>query len=59
MGVHRKLDFILMYMKENPNQSYHGYCFDLSQLKVSKWIRFLAPVLESALQQLGLAPTRG
>jgi len=35
-GSKTKLDFILMYLKENPNQSYHGHLFKISQPKVSE-----------------------
>ncbi|UZR99090.1 transposase family protein [Chondrinema litorale] len=55
-GSRAKLDFILMYLKENPNQAYHGACFGMAQSKVSEWIRFLLPVLEETLHRLGYMP---
>ena len=58
-GSDQKLRFILMYMKENPNQSYHGEMFGLSQSKVSEWIYFLSPVLEQSLSKLGYMPIMG
>lgn len=58
-GSQRKLDFMLMYLKENPNQAYHGYCFGLSQSKVSEWVSFLSPVLEASLKRLGCMPQLG
>ena len=58
-GSDRKLAFMLMYMKENPNQSYQGYSFDMSQSKVSEWVHFLSPVLESSLIKLGFMPQIG
>lgn len=58
-GSKKKLDFILMYMKENPNQSIHGYTFGMSQSKVSEWLCFLAPVLEESLRKLGVMPQTG
>ena len=58
-GSDQKLRFILMYMKENPNQSYHGEMFKLSQAKVSEWIYFLSPVLEQSLSKLGYMPIIG
>jgi len=58
-GSKIKLDFILMYLKENPNQSYHGKLFNMSQSKVSEWIRFLLPVLEQALERMGHMPQTG
>lgn len=58
-GSKRKLDFILMYLKENPCQSYHGELFGISQSKVSEWISFLLPVLEASLVKMGLMPQIG
>lgn len=58
-GSKKKLDFILMYLKENPNQAYHGELFKMSQSKVSEWISFLSPVLEECLSKLGYAPQTG
>ena len=58
-GCSRKLEFILMYMKENPNQSYQGYSFEMSQSKVSEWVHFLSPVLEKSLEKLGFMPQTG
>ncbi|UZR99285.1 transposase family protein [Chondrinema litorale] len=55
-GSHAKLDFILMYLKENPNQAYHGACFGMTQSKVSEWVRFLLPVLQETLHHLGYMP---
>lgn len=58
-GSRSKLDFLLMYLKENPNQSYHGFLFDMCQSKVSEWIKFLLPVLESCLSKLNFMPSTG
>lgn len=58
-GSKLKLDFILMYLKENPNQAYHGYVFNMSQSKVSEWISYLLPVLEDALKKMGFMPQSG
>lgn len=58
-GPARKLEFILSYLKENPNQTYHGYTFGLSQSKTSEWISFLIPVLEEALERQGVMPQTG
>ena len=46
-------------MKENPNQSYHGYLFEMSQSKVSEWVNFIIPSLEEALDRLCLLPQQG
>lgn len=57
-GSANKLFFILTYMKENPNQAYHGALFGMSQGKVSLWIQQLCPLLQEALQKMGKLPTR-
>ncbi len=31
-----KLFFVLVYVKQNPLQAYHGFCFEMSQGKVSQ-----------------------
>ena len=58
-GNKAKLDFILMYLKENPNQSYHGHFFKMSQSKVSEWVSYLLPVLERSLQKMSFMPQSG
>ena len=58
-GSVSKLDFMLLYLKENPTQSYHGCLFDLSQAKVSEWFKLLLPLLAAALEELGLVPPGG
>ena len=58
-GSKAKLDFILMYLKENPNQAYHGQLFNMSQSKVSEWISYLLPVLECSLKKMGFMPQSG
>lgn len=57
-GSSQKLLFILMYMKENPRQHYHGQLFGMQQPRVSKWVKVLMPLLEKALQRLGQLPKR-
>jgi hypothetical protein len=59
VGSKAKLDFILMYLKENPNQAYHGQLFNISQSKVCQWIRYLLPVLEASLVKMGMMPQIG
>lgn len=54
----RKLYFILTYLKENPNQQYHGELFGMSQSRVSKWVNLLIPILEKALAYLKVVPKR-
>ena len=58
-GSAKKLDFMLMYLKENPNQTYHGCLFGMCQAKVSEWVSYLTPVLEESLRRLGLMPQTG
>jgi hypothetical protein len=38
---------------------YHGFLFDMCQSKVSEWIKFLLPVLESCLSKLNFMPLTG
>ncbi len=58
-GSKAKLDFILTYLKENPNQCYHGEMFDMSQSKVSEWVSYLLPVLEASLIKMKVMPQSG
>lgn len=46
-------------MKENPNQTYHGSLFGLSQAKVSECDYFLSPILEQSLIEMGYMPRLG
>ncbi len=58
-GSKCKLDLILMYLKENPNQSYHGRLYGISQSKVSEWVGYLIPVLLESLLKMGVMPQMG
>jgi len=58
-GSSQKLEFILMYLKENPTQEYCAKLFKMSQAKVNEWIHFLTPLLESSLKELGIMPHTG
>ncbi len=53
-----KLLFVLVYLKQNPLQHYHGFSFGMSQGKVSQWLRVLLPLLEQALHRLQMLPCR-
>lgn len=53
-----KLFFVLVYLKQNPLQHYHGFSFGMSQGKVSQWLRVLLPLLEQSLHRLQLLPCR-
>lgn len=57
-GSVEKLFFILSYMKENPNQAYHGIMFSMSQGKVSLWVNQLSFLLEEALKKMSKMPKR-
>ena len=58
-GSAKKLNFMLMYLKSNMNQSTLGSYFEMSQSKVSQWFSFLVPVLEYSLDRLGYSPVFG
>jgi hypothetical protein len=53
-----KLFFVLVYLKQNPLQHYHGFSFGMSQGKVSQWLKVLLPILEQSLHQLQMLPCR-
>lgn len=57
-GSGEKLLFILIYMKENPTQAYHGAMFEMCQGKVSQWVKLLLPLLEQTLTKMKLLPKR-
>ena len=53
-----KLLFILVYFKTYPLQAVMGELFELSQPRVNYWIHRLLPVLQEALDDLGVCPER-
>jgi Helix-turn-helix of DDE superfamily endonuclease/DDE superfamily endonuclease len=53
-----KLLFILVYLKTYPLQVVMGELFDLSQPQANHWIHRLLPVLQAALDDLGVCPER-
>ena len=53
-----QLLFILVYLKTYPLQVVMGELFDLSQPRVNYWIHRLLPVLQEALDDLGVCPER-
>lgn len=59
LGSRMKLEFLLIYLKENPNQCVYGYFYRMTQSKVSEWISFLLPVLNSSLDDLGFTAKYG
>ena len=52
LGIDAKLQFILMYLRENPSQVFYAYSQGMSQAKVREWGGFLLPVLEASLSEL-------
>jgi len=53
-----QLLFILVYLKTYPLQAVMGELFGLSQPQVNHWIHRLLPVLQEALDELGVRPER-
>jgi hypothetical protein len=53
-----RLLFILTYLKQNTIQEVHGQLFGMSQSNVSKWVRLLLDILNSALASQDLLPAR-
>jgi hypothetical protein len=50
--------FILTYLKQNSIQEVHGQLFNMSQSNVSKWVRLLLDILNTALANQRLLPAR-
>ncbi|AZQ60773.1 hypothetical protein EI427_25460 [Flammeovirga pectinis] len=55
-GSSKKLEFILIYLKEHPRQVFFGSYFKISQAKVSEWVNFLLPILIESLRKCFLLP---
>jgi Helix-turn-helix of DDE superfamily endonuclease len=53
-----KLFFILVYLKSYPTQQVQASMFDMHQPQCNGWIKILLPVLNDALDELGLLPAR-
>jgi hypothetical protein len=53
-----RLLFTLSYLKHAPRQGYHGATFGLIQSSVSTWLNILIPLLQKALCNANLAPSR-
>jgi hypothetical protein len=56
--IEQKLLFILIYVKTYPLQAVMGGLFGISQPRVNIWIHRLLPVLNAALDRLGVKPQR-
>ncbi len=57
-SAEQKLLFALVYLKAYPLQVMLGEVFELSQSRANYWIHCLLPILQQALQQLGVRPER-
>ena len=53
-----KLFFILVYLKTAPLQEFQAACFDMSQAKVSSWVKILLPLLVASLKAIEVLPAR-
>ena len=54
----QKLLFSLVYQKTYPLQALLGEVFELSQSRANRWTHLLLPILQQALDDLGVLPTR-
>ena len=57
-GVEEKLFFLLSYLKNYPLQQFQAASFDISQAKVSQWVKVLHALLQASLKELGALPER-
>lgn len=57
-GSKEKLLFVLVYLSQNPTQEHHGVLFEMSQSKVSQWLKILIPLLKESLARLHALPSR-
>lgn len=56
--VDEKLFFLLSYLKNYPLQQFQAASFDISQGKVSQWVKVLHPLLQESLKELEALPKR-
>jgi hypothetical protein len=54
----QKLLFILVYLKTYPLQVVMGELFELTQAGANQWIHRLLPVIQEALDKMGVKPER-
>ena len=57
-GTGQKLFFLLVYLKNNPLQTFQGATFGVSQAKVSKTIPVLLSIFDETLKKMDLSPCR-
>ena len=56
-GSEMKLFFLLSYLKNYPLQQFHASYFEMTQAKVSQFIKVLRPILEKTLTRMDLMPS--
>jgi len=56
--IEDKLLFILIYLKQNPTQTYHAKMFGMTQPKANKWIHTLLKILNLTLAHIEELPAR-
>jgi hypothetical protein len=56
-GSEMKLFFLISYLKNYPLQQYQASCFNITQAKVSTYVKVLMPLLDKTLQSMELVPT--
>ena len=57
-SIEQKLLFALVYQKSYPLQSVLGELFGMEQSRANEWIHRLLPILQQALDDLGMMPER-
>jgi hypothetical protein len=57
-SLEQKLLFVLVYQKTYPVQVLQGEVFELSQARANVWLHCLLPILQAALDDLGVLPER-
>lgn len=57
-GSEEKLLFVLVYLSQNPTQEYQGAIFNMSQGKVSQWLKILIALVQKSLAKLQVLPSR-
>jgi hypothetical protein len=57
-SLEQKLLFVLVYQKTYPVQVLQGEVFELSQARANVWLHRLLPILQAALDDLGVLPER-
>lgn len=56
--VAERLFFILVYLKNNPIQEYHGECFGMAQQQCGQWIHVLTRIFEMAMKEADVLPAQ-